>query len=353
MVGGPSAEHGGTDAHGQAPHDFSTNSNACGPCPAAWAAVQSADAGHYPDPAYTALRQALAQFHGVAAWRVLVAGSASEFIHRITQWAQLQGVRHVELPLHSYGDYAQAALARHMTVQCRGIAATGHVPTTQALPLQWSCEPSSPCGLADAALPAWLAQSDASALLRTADCAYAPLRLDLQGDDWLAQSRQRQAHCWQLFSPNKALGMTGVRAAYAIAPLPLAAPVSAVEQAIGQLDALAPSWPVGSHGVAMLHAWAAPATQQWLCECRPVLRRWKAQQISLCEERGWPVWPGSMANYFVCQPGVPDLARLLQTLRGKGIKLRDCASFGLPGRVRLGVLAPASQAALRESLPKP
>jgi histidinol-phosphate aminotransferase len=37
----------------------------------------------------------------------------------------------------------------------------------------------------------------------------------------------------------------------------------------------------------------------------------------------------------------------LQALRARGIKLRAAASFGLPGQVRLGVLPPSSQDALR------
>ena len=40
---------------------------------------------------------------------------------------------------------------------------------------------------------------------------------------------------------------------------------------------------------------------------------------------------------------------LAYRLRAQGIKLRDCASFGLPGTVRLGVLPPASQAALERA----
>lgn len=36
--------HGGPDARGAAQYDFSTNSNACGPCPHTLAAVQQADA---------------------------------------------------------------------------------------------------------------------------------------------------------------------------------------------------------------------------------------------------------------------------------------------------------------------
>ena len=98
--------HGGPDALGVPAHDFSTNSNACGPCPAVLSALQQADATRYPDPAYTALRAVLAALHGVAPDRIVVAGSASEFIHRITTWARLHGCTQVQLPPHSYGDYA-------------------------------------------------------------------------------------------------------------------------------------------------------------------------------------------------------------------------------------------------------
>ncbi len=38
--------------------------------------------------------------------------------------------------------------------------------------------------------------------------------------------------------------------------------------------------------------------------------------------------------------------RCWQALRAQGIKLRDCASFGLAGHVRLGVLAPDAQRTL-------
>ena len=85
--------HGGPDARGAAQYDFSTNSNACGPCPHTLAAVQQADATRYPDPSYTALRAALADFHFVAPERIVLAASASEFIHRITALAAQQGAR--------------------------------------------------------------------------------------------------------------------------------------------------------------------------------------------------------------------------------------------------------------------
>jgi hypothetical protein len=83
--------HGGADAQAAAQHDFSTNTNACGPCPSVHAAVVQADATRYPDPAYTALRERLAAFHGTTPQRIVLAGSGSEFIHRITAVAAALG----------------------------------------------------------------------------------------------------------------------------------------------------------------------------------------------------------------------------------------------------------------------
>lgn len=99
----------------------------------------------------------------------------------------------------------------------------------------------------------------------------------------------------------------------------------------------------------MLMAWVDPAVQAWLAGSLETLRGWKAQLLQACEAMAWGVHPGSQANYLVARPPVADLAQRLQDLRGQGIKLRDCASFGLPGHVRLGVLPPASVAALREA----
>ena len=315
--------HGGPDGLGVPLHDFSTNSNACGPCPAVVQALAGADASRYPDPRYTALRAQLADFHGVPAQRVLIAGSASEFIFRITALVARQGARAVSVPPHAYGDYAQAARAHGLAV----------VPSGEPAGLHWACEPSSPLGRAHG-LAGWSTAPG----LRVLDGAYAPLRLSGRA----TVTPEVLPTVWQLFTPNKALGLTGVRAAYAIAPMDAGADVLA-------LDALCPSWPVGAHGVALLQAWTRPDVQAWLNDSRATLRGWKAQQISLCESLGWPCWP-SDANFFCTQPAVPSgmtLAQALGELRTAGIKLRDTTSFHLPGLVRVGVLSPTAQLALK------
>jgi len=304
--------HGGPDAFGAVQFDFSTNSNACGPCPAALAAIQRADATQYPDASYTSLRAQLAAFHDVDVQRVVLAVSASEFIFRITAMVARRGRRFVALPPHSYGDYAHAAAAHGLKVVDAGVAE-----------LCWECEPSSPLGLAHSD---WRSGFGAVQVL---DRAYEPLRLSSafahEGD---------LDKIWQLYSPNKALGLTGVRAAYAIAPLH-------AEQHIATMNQLCPSWPIGAHGVAMLEVWTLPQTHAWLANSLTTLQQWKTQQITLCESFSWTVL-SSLANFFVCRADIDLVA-----LRQHGIKLRDCTSFGLPGHVRISVQPPAAQSALQ------
>ena len=324
--------HGGPDRWGVPLHDFSTNANACGPCPLATAAVREADASRYPDPGYTELRAALARFHGVADARIVLAASASEFIFRMTAVKAARGARVALLPVHSYGDYEKAARAWRLPVRRTGVDGSKDGPR-----LVWHCDPSSPLGQGDAHFGAELSQlhdTDVCVL----DLAYDPLRLD--GVPAL-DARQRD-RVWQLWTPNKALGLTGVRAAYVIAPIDAA-------DIVADVRAMAPSWPVGAHGVALLQAWTSGGAQQWLADSLDTLRGWKRAQQALCESFAWRCDP-SIANFFCATPPAADVPALCAGLRARGIKLRDTTSFGLPGRVRLGVLGPAAQRALGEAL---
>ncbi len=315
--------HGGPDAQGVPQHDFSTNANACGPCGIVTQALLEVDASRYPDPHYTQLRAQLARLHQVDTSRIVMAASASEFMHRISAWAARSGLRHARLPQHGYGDYTRAAQVWGLSLD-----ASNGEPA-----LHWACEPASPLGTRDAAIDVWL-ETPESTDVRVLDCAYVPLRLD-------DQTLRLPESAWQLWTPNKALALTGIRAAYAIAP-------AHVDEAdIAALRAMAASWPVGAHGVAMLQCWTQSDVQHWLQGSLATLRTWKLEQIALCEHLGWQVIEGSLANYFTARlPDGCEIDRALAALRMHGIKLRDCASFGLAQHVRMGVLSPASQRAL-------
>jgi histidinol-phosphate aminotransferase len=339
-----SSVHGGSDALGVPLHDFSTNGNACGPCPQAVAALQACNASHYPDPAYTVLRQQLADFHGVAAWRIVLAGSASEFIGRVTAWVArrswLGGASpstcSVSVPPHSYGDYALAARTWGLAVVHQPLDAD----------LAWACEPSSPLGQVQTE---WGPETFGHIQpgqgpypsVRVLDCAYMPLRLG--GTPTLTDAQRNRV--WQLWTPNKALGLTGVRGAYAIAPS------DALDAAAG-LNSMCPSWPLGVHAVALLQAWVRAEVQIWLERSLATLRHWKRRQLKLLEGLGWICLP-SDANFLGVRPfgktidaAAENWVLALTQLRGHGIKVRDATSFGLPGHVRVGVLSPIAQDAL-------
>ena len=184
----------------------------------------------------------------------------------------------------------------------------------------------------------------------------------------------------------------GLRGAFVIAP---AGPEG--HKIAAALDPCCPSWLLGAHGVALLLAWCNAAVQRWLVESLVALRNWKARQLALCQGLRWTVL-ASQANSFVCHAGLEEgvlsaeaasvfapaaysqpqselrlepamtasasrngrektaslrdgamITERLAHLRRHGVKLRDCASFGLPGHVRLSVKPPASQDALEHA----
>ncbi len=314
-------DHGGPDAIGVPVHDFSTNANAAGPCPLALQAVASADPTRYPDPRGARVRQALADFHGVDPARVLLLASASEGIQRFSAWAARTTGASVWLPPTHYGDCARAAAAH-------GLRRTADAAVARLI---WACEPSTPFGRSEAGLRERVQGLTRDQCL-VLDRAYEPLRLS--GAPTVAGPMLDAV--WQMMSPNKALGLTGVRGAYAIAPAHAA-------DAVRALEAMGPSWPLGAHAEAMLLSWTSAPVQQWLQTSLMRLREWRDRQQRVCESLGWAVQPGD-ANFMTAQPCAPvDGTRLAALRQAHGVKLRDCASFGLPGTLRLGVLSPASQ----------
>ncbi|MCK6434402.1 MAG: aminotransferase class I/II-fold pyridoxal phosphate-dependent enzyme [Aquabacterium sp.] len=323
----PPRTHGGPDGVAAAAHDFSTCANAAGPCPQALRAVRSADPTRYPDPQGTALRLRLARRHGVAPERVLLAASASEFIQRITAMAARLGVQAVQVPRLAYGDYAAAAQA----------CGLGGMTDTRHRVLRWCADPASPTGHTTAP------PADAGRVPTVLDAVYAPLRLRGR-PAWPEQATEA---VFVLHSPNKALGLCGVRGAYVIAP---SASHEAVDWPVSTwthaLEACAPSWPLSAQGVAMLEAWCEDEVLDWVTASRTVLAHWTESLRDLLRSEGCTVFD-SDCPFFVVRPPVPVPA---QTLRRHGVAVRDTASFGLAGHWRVSAQPPASLHALRIAL---
>jgi len=349
-------EHGGPDGGPPIAHDFSTNANPLGAPDGILAALRDADRQRYPDPSYKALRQCVGQALSIDPERVLPTAGSSEAIRRLTLAASMRGVAQVWVPQPGYGDYRAAAQALGLTVHgyANGQALLDGLSTGREAALVWLCEPCNPTGRS---LPPsfW---SDLARIRRTKavtlalDRAYEPLRL--LGHDPVPPDLADQ--CWQLCSPNKALGLTGVRAGYVIAP------VGATVEAPA-LTALAPSWVLSAEGVALLQAWHQSDTQAWLARSRQTLALWMEAQRQDLTSLGWQVQP-SVVPFHLARPLAPSapwlvtsdgdtidaVPQMLVALRQQGIKLRDASSFGLPGWVRLSAQAPRTQQALMNAL---
>jgi histidinol-phosphate aminotransferase len=196
--------------------------------------------------------------------------------------------------------------------------------------LRWCADPSSPLGQ-DSGPP-----TDLSLCATVLDAVYAPLRLEGSS----AWSRTAREAVFELHSPNKALGLPGVRAAYAIAPR------DGFEDWCAALSAAEPSWPVGAHGVALIESSVSDGAQQWLAEQLPRLGEWKQTLVQSLQAAGAEVQPS--VTPFVCARLPAGITP--QALRTCGIAVRDAASFGLPAWVRLSAQPPASVDALRRAL---
>lgn len=334
----PAVEHGGTDAGPSVRWDFSTNANPLGPPPGVAEALTRADRQHYPEPGYRALREHLARWHGADADRVVPAASAGEFIWRFTLALRRCGAaRRAWVPEPGYGEYAAAARALGCHLRTWSGTPEAGLPEVQGGDLLWICDPCNPTGhaLATHELAALLAHAQAAGAVPVLDLAYAPLRLD-----GATPPAALLAHAWQLWSPNKACGLTGVRGAYAIAPATGAADAEALRR-------FAPGWVLGAEGAAMIEAFCSEATQARLAADRRRLQLWKDELCAALRERGWTLRESAASFLLARPPGPADAAPARHAAwRARGLKLRDAASFGLPGWVRLSAQPPGAQAVL-------
>ena len=231
------------------------------------------------------MRERLAEWHRVDPGRIVVAGSGSEFIFRFTAWAARLSRHSVSVPAHAFGDYAAAAQAHGLDSGSQKLRRTR--PSDA---LRWLCEPSSPLG---------------RTMTRAAFCVR--LLVDLDALRAAAPGRRSALGACRarsplatVDSPNKALGLTGVRAAYAIAPMPISGRRAALNALVRR-----PSWVLGTHGVAMLHAWCGSEAQAWLSrKPHDAARAGSRPQVEMPRAGLQTVVARAIANFFPVAGGL-------------------------------------------------
>lgn len=317
--------HGGTDSLPEPRYDFSSNANPLGPCPSVLAAVRAADLSLYPDPHYTRLRTRLAAFHGVSPDRVVVGAGASELILRLIR--RIPGT--VQQLVPTFSEYARGAkLSGRALVSLRSPAAFLRAQARHR-GLGFLCWPNNPTG--DCWPADFVRQAGKTGPL-VLDLAYAPLCDPAEA----AEIEGAAEAAYRLYSPNKAFGLTGVRGAYVIAP-----------RGDPKLADAAPSWVIGREAVAFLESCIEPRARTWLGGALPKVQQLRAHLATSLQQAGMAVRE-SPATFLLANVG--DAARVTTELRGRGIRVRDTSSFGLPQWIRLSGQPPDAQKALLKAL---
>lgn len=317
-------------AHGFRPVeilDFSVSTNPLGPSPLVRAALSEVDPSRYPDDRAADLCAALAAREGLPADCVLAGNGSSELIW-LTALAYLDPGDRALIVGPTYGEYERAVRqAAADPIAWRADPRTGFAVDREAViaaavhagvKLLFLGNPNNPTGVL---LPREELAQLAAALpdtLVAIDEAYLPFVPDAASTAGLVGF----PNILLIRSLTKDGGLAGLRLGYALAGPSI----------IRALAALRPPWSVSS--AAQAAGLAALRDEGHRRRGLDEVARAKALLEDGFGGLGLPVTAGA-ANFLLVRVG--DGARFRDRLLRRGICVRDCASFGLPEFVRVGV----------------
>ena len=319
--------------------DFSASVSPLGPPPGLWEALQRVDLTAYPDPECLELKEALAELHGVDTEHILVGNGSTELIHLLARVSCSHSTNDLTsgalILTPTYGEYTGACAlegAQVMEVKaCResgfawDLGKVAEIVATRKPALVFLCNPNNPTGV-------YLAREEVSTLTEAADRSGALLVLDeayvnFVEDRWDATSLLMSSaggNVVLLRSMTKDYALTGLRLGYALAQ----------PRIISRLARLQPDWSV--NGLAQVAGLVALGDVDYLPAARKAVGEAKEFLAGSFGEMGFRALP-SAANYMLVEVG--DGSRWRERLMRRGIFVRDCASFGLPDCIRIGIRA--------------
>jgi histidinol-phosphate/aromatic aminotransferase/cobyric acid decarboxylase-like protein len=296
--------HGGDAPPGVV--DFSTGVSPLPPPPAVMAAWRAADVTRYPHPTALPLREAIAARHGVSVDEVVVGAGSVELIWALARAFGGAG-RHVGFVAPAFAEYAQAARASGAEVAA--------VDIDGACDLLFVARPGNPT----LAVPSAASIAAAGAALVVVDEAYQPL---CDGVPPVAPTERVAV----LRSLTKVFALPGLRLGYLVASRVVA---RAVQAALPPWNV---SQPACAAGLAALAEPTGPV--------RGAVAELRARMVARLATIG--VMPVVAGGSFVVVD-VGDARAFSAAMLARGVRVRDCSSFGLPRLVRLGVRSDEDQ----------
>ncbi len=331
----PYAAHGGPDgSHVRC--DFSVNSNPFGPPPELLEYLREVEVSSYPDPSYTAPREAAATYHNTFIEQIVL-GGAAELIYRLSA-CYLQPGRGVLVAAPSFSEYARAAQLYGAQVETCNVYAKGAEPDTTTLvqaikevqpTLVWLCQPNNPTGHAwsEAALTDVANICQKHDALLVIDAAYLELS---------HTTLTLPEHAAVLFPLTKTFGIAGLRAGYALAPPEVAE----------TLRRAAPPWPVSTPAATAVY-WCCSKGRAFVEESVPKLLELRQTFQLRMQDLGFETWR-SEASFFLVEVG--NALEFTARAKTAEFRVRDGSNFGLSTCVRLAAQCRENNEALLEWL---
>jgi histidinol-phosphate aminotransferase len=307
--------------------DFSASCNPLGMSSRATDALKGLVSSKYPDSSCTALREAIAERMNVSPDNVLFGNGSIELIW-LLHLAYLRPNDSVVVFGPTFGEYARAAAIHGGRVlEIRSLQRDDFlldlewakvVLSEPSLRLAFLCNPNNPTGTyLDNKVIENLASSCKEGLL-VVDEAYLGF---VMGDD-IANVTFGDGSIVRLRSMTKDYGLAGLRLGYVLAERDI----------IQALEKVRPPWSVNA--AAQIAGLAALQDEAHLTRARELVAQSKAYLIEQLTHLGLEVMP-SMANYLLVRVGDGHAFRAELLEHGCGV--RDCASFGLPEYIRIGI----------------
>ena len=313
---------------------LASNENPFGPSPLAVEAIRKA-AGEglqvYPDPDYTALREAIARAKGIAdASRVVTSAGSDEIIHLLTQCYAGPGdevlfTEHAfsmyEVSARAHGAAAIRAPETNMTAGINSILGAVS-PGTKILFL---ANPNNPTGTM-LSLDALKTLQDALPphVLFVVDGAYS----EYLGPDYEAALRDlvdRRDTTVMMLTFSKIYGLAALRLGWAYMPKPVADTFQRIRG------------PFNVNTLAAEAGIASVGDDAFLKLSRDHNTAWRGTMTDALNAMGLPA-PPSHANFVVCDFGAPERAAAAQKyLKDQSILVRAVAGYGLPSKLRITV----------------